>query len=325
MQARQAYFDQLGGPEVIRWRDVELRAPGNGEILVRHEAVGVNFIDTYHRSGLYKIDLPSGIGLEAAGVVEAVGDGVSAIAIGDRVATATAGLGAYATARVIPVRAAVSIPDGISTELAAASLLKGGTAEFLIERCARVKAGQTVLVHAAAGATGQLLVQWLKAIGATVIGTVSSAEKAEVAERIGADHVIRYDHQDTAGEVKALTGGQGVPIVFDGVGKASWFSSLSSCARRGLIVSFGNASGAVTDVELGQLARHGSLFVTRPTMFDYYASEDQRQVGTQRLFEMLSSGKITVEIGQRYPLEEAAQAQRDLEARRTIGASVLLP
>lgn len=325
MKARQAWFEATGGPEVIAWRDAELGEPGAGELLVRHEAVGVNFIDTYHRGGVYPVALPSGLGLEAAGIVEAVGEGVETFAPGDRIATMNAGIGAYASARIIPARAAIPLPEPISSELAAASLLKGCTTEFLIERCARVKAGSVVLVHAAAGATGQMLVQWLKAIGADVIGTVSSDAKEAVARKAGADHIVRYDHEDTAARVKEITDGAGVAVVLDGVGMATWQASLASCARRGLVVSFGNASGPVTGIDLTPLAQYGSLFVTRPTLFDYYADPDEARAGTARLFAMLESGKVTVEIGQRYALEEAEQAHRDLEGRDTIGASILLP
>ena len=325
MKIREAFFEQTGGPEVIQWRDAELGDPAAGELLVRHEAVGVNFIDTYHRGGVYPVDLPSGLGMEAAGVVEAVGEGVEDFAPGDRVATASAGLGAYASARIMPAHAAIRLPDDISTELAAAALLKGCTTEFLIERCAKVEPGWTVLVHAAAGATGQMLVQWLKAIGADVIGTVSNDEKEAVARKAGTDHVIRYDHEDVAERVKAITDGKGVPVVLDGVGMATWQASLASCGKRGLVVSFGNASGPVTGIDLGPLARHGSLFVTRPTMFDYYADPGEARAGTERLFAMLASGKVTVEIGQRYSLEDAERAHRDLEGRKTIGATVLVP
>nr|WP_116237065.1 quinone oxidoreductase [Parasphingopyxis lamellibrachiae] len=325
MQARQAFFDETGGPEVIQWCDVELGDPGEGQILVRHEAVGVNFIDTYHRGGVYPIELPSGLGLEAAGIVAAIGAGVSGFSPGMRVATMSAGPGAYADARIIPASAAVPLPERVSCEIAAASLLKGCTTEFLVERCGRVQPGWTVLVHAAAGATGQMLVQWLKHIGAMVIGTVSSAQKAVIAERAGADLIVRYDHEDVAEKVRDYTGSEGARVVFDGVGMATWESSLKSTAKRGLVISFGNASAPVTDVALGALAQHGSLFVTRPTLFNYYADPGEAAAGLGRLFEMLASDAVTVEIGQRYPLEAAAQAHRDLEGRTTIGASILIP
>lgn len=325
MRARQAFIEETGGPEVIRWRDAELGDPGAGQALVRNEAVGVNFIDTYHRSGIYKVGLPSGLGMESAGVVEAVGEGVDNVAPGDRVVSIWAGIGAYASAQIVPAAGLIRLPDEIPTDVAAAATLKGCTAEFLIERCAKVKPGMTVLVHAAAGATGQILVQWLAAIGAEVIGTASSPEKAEKAHAAGAAHVIRYDRADTAAQVREITGGEGVPVVLDGVGMATWESSLKSCARRGLVVSFGNASAPVTGVGLATLNDHGSLFVTRPKLFDYYVTAEDKAAGTARLFEMIAGGKVTIEIGQRYPLEDAAQAHRDLEGRRTIGASILLP
>jgi NADPH2:quinone reductase len=324
MLAKQAYIEGTGGPEVIKWREVELGNPGPGEILVRHEAVGINYIDTYHRSGIYPIKFPSGLGMEAAGVVEAVGEGVMGFAPGDRVA-AMAGPGAYASAQLVSAMAVTKLPGSVSTETAAASLLKGRTTEFLIERCAKVEPGSTVLVHAAAGATGQMLVQWLAAIGATVIGTVSNDEKEAAARKAGAHHVIRYDREDTAAMVRELTGGEGVPVILDGVGMATWGSSLKSCARRGLIVSFGNASAPVTGIDLATLNNNGSLFITRPKLIDYYATAAEAAAGTARLFEMLESGAVTVEIGQRYALEEAAQAHRDLEGRKTIGASILVP
>ncbi len=323
MRARQAVIDRIGGPEVITWRDVDLPPPGRGQALVRHTAVGLNFIDTYHRSGLYPIELPGGLGLEAAGIVEAVGEGVS-LQPGDRVATFGPERGAYATARVVSTASLIKLPDDIEDDIAAAALLKGCTAEFLVERCGRVEAGWPVLVHAAAGGVGLLLVQWLKAAGARVIGTVGSDDKAGLARNAGADHVLRSD-EDLAAEVRALTGGAGVRVTFDGVGKATWAASLAATARRGLLVSYGNASGAIGPVDFAVLARHGSLFATRPTLFDYYAEAEERAAGAARLFEMLRSGRLRVEIGRRYRLEDAAAAHRDLEARRTTGSSLLVP
>lgn len=323
MRIKQAYIEETGGPDVICWRETDVDAPGDKELLVRHEAIGVNYIDTYHRDGTYPIELPGMLGMEAAGVVEAVGEGVTGFGKGDRVAIL--GPGAYATGQLVAAESATRLPHDVSSETAAAVMLKGQTAEFLVERCAKVQAGMTVLVHAGAGATGQLLIQWLKAIDARVITTVSTDEKAGKARAAGADHVIRYDRDGVADGVKELTGGAGVPVVFDGVGRATFGESLKSCARRGLVVSFGNASGTVEGVNLGVLASHGSLYVTRPTMFDYYATRKDAEAGRVRLFEMLSSGKVSVEIGQRYPLDLAADAHRDLEARKTIGATVLLP
>ncbi|WP_423601866.1 quinone oxidoreductase family protein [Sphingomonas sp. MS122] len=323
--ARMAVIEKTGGPEVIQWVERELPPPGAGEVRVRHNAVGLNFIDTYHRSGLYPVPLPSGLGSEAAGVVEAVGAGVTSLAPGDRVATFGPGLGAYASERNVPAEILVKLPDAISDEVAAAVMLKGCTAEYLVERAARVQAGMTVLVHAAAGATGQLLVQWLKHLGASVIGTVGSSDKAERARALGADHVIEYKREDIAERVREITDGAGVPVVLDGVGGSTWEASLKSAARRGLIVSFGNAGGPVEGVNLGTLSRHGSLFVTRPTLGDYYATPQERETGVARLFELVASGVLGVEIGQRFKLEDAAEAHRAIAAGETMGATLLIP
>lgn len=325
--ARVARIERTGGPDVIGWADVALPPPGPGEVRIRNTAIGVNFIDTYHRSGLYAVELPAGLGLEAAGVIEAVGEGVTSFKPGDRVCTFGPVRGAYASERNLPADMLFPIPDDISDEVAAAALLKGCTAEFLADRCARVEAGWTVLVHAAAGGVGSILVQWLKAIGAKVIGTVSTEEKAALARAAGADEIIRYDHEDVAARVRELTGGAGVRVVFDGVGKSTWEASLGSVARRGLIVSYGNASGPVTGVNLAVLSQKGSIFVTRPTLFDYYTKADEANAsaGVVRLWQMIRSGKVTVAIGRRYPLEQAAQAHRDLEARATTGSSILIP
>ena len=324
MSELTAVIEQQGGPEVIQWRDIELPPPGPSEVRMRNTAVGLNFIDTYHRSGLYPLKLPAGLGMEASGVVEAVGEGVAGFAPGDRVCTFS-GPGAYATARNLPAAALFRIPDGITDDVAAAALLKACTVEALVERCARVESGWPVLVHAAAGGVGLLLVQWLKSVGATVIGTVSTQAKADLARAAGADHVIRYDHEEVAPKVRELTGGKGVRAVFDGVGKDTWQASLDSCATRAIIASYGNASGAVTGVNLGILAQKGSLFVTRPTLFDYYRDPAEAAAGVKRVFDLIASGVLTVTIGQRYPLREAAQAHRDLEARLTTGSTVLVP
>ena len=321
--ARVARIDRIGGPEVIQWVDVNLPDPGPGEVRMRNVAVGLNFIDVYHRKGVYPVNLPSGLGSEAAGVVVAVGPGVTDFAPGDRVGTFGPALGAYATERNVPAKILLKLPDDISDQTAAAVLLKGCTTEFLVERCARVQAGQTVLVHAAAGGTGHLLVGWLKAIGATVIGTVGSTEKAVQAKAAGADHVLLHKSEDVAQRVRELTDGAGVPIIFDGVGMATLEVSLASAARRGLIVSFGNAGGKVTGVDLGILSARGSLFVTRPTLFSYYVTPEERQAGIDRVFAMLRSGAITPEIGQTFALEDAAAAHRALEAGETCGATVL--
>jgi len=323
--ARVARIEKTGGPEVIQWVDVDLPDPGPGEVRMRNTAVGLNYIDTYFRKGLYPAELPMGLGSEAAGVIEAIGSGVEGFAVGDRVGTFGPARGAYATERNLPAAQVMTLPDSVDDRTAAALLLKGCTAEFLVERCAKVEAGQTVLVHAAAGGVGHLLVGWLKAIGATVIGSVGTADKAEQARAAGADHVLIHKEVDVAMEVRAITGGKGVPVILDGVGKATWEVSLASAAKRGLIVSYGNAGGAVDGVALGVLASKGSLFVTRPTLFDYYLDHAERQKGTDRLFEMLMKGAIVPEIGQTFALEEAADAHRALEAGETRGATVLIP
>ncbi|WCM25295.1 quinone oxidoreductase [Sphingomonas sp. QA11] len=323
--ARVARIEQTGGPEVIKWADIDLPDPGPGEVRMRNTAVGLNYIDTYFRSGLYPSELPAGLGGEAAGVIEAIGPGVEGFAAGDRVGTFGPSRGAYATERNLPAAQVITLPDTVDDRTAAALLLKGCTAEFLIERCARVQPGQTVLVHAAAGGVGHLLVGWLKHIGATVIGSVGTADKAEQARVAGADHVLVHTQVDVAKEVRAITGGEGVPVVLDGVGKATWEVSLAATARRGLIVSYGNASGAISGLALGVLAAKGSLFVTRPTLFDYYVDHEERQKGTDRVFEMLAKGAIVPEIGQTFALGDAAEAHRALEAGETRGATVLIP
>jgi NADPH:quinone reductase len=321
---RRAQISQHGGPEVIEWIDTNLAAPARGEIRMRHTAIGLNFIDTYHRRGIYPVPLPSGLGLEAAGIVEAVGDGVTDFVIGDRVASFGPALGAYATARNVAAATLFPIPDDISDETAAAGLLKGCTTEFLVERCAKVQATWPVLVHAAAGGVGLLLVQWLKHVGATVIGTVSTEAKAQAARAAGADHIILHGQEDVAKRVRELTDGAGVRVTFDGVGMATWEASLDSTGRRGLIVNYGNADAPVGGVNLGILAQKGSLYNTRPTLFDYYAEATERDAGVDYVFDMFRQGIIQVNIGQRYKLEDAAQAHRDLEGRKTAGSTIFL-
>ena len=323
MSERVARITRTGGPEVIEWVDVDLPPPGPGEVRMRHHAVGLNYIDTYHRSGVYPVDLPAGLGSEAAGVVEAVGEGVDGLKVGDRVGTFGPSRGAYATARNVAANQLFRLPDDVDDRTAAAMLLKGCTVEALVDRCARVQAGQTVLVWAAAGGVGQLMTGWLKAIGATVIGTAGTHEKAEHARTAGADHVLLHRDEDVVARVKDMTDGAGVAVVFDGVGMASWERTLAVTARRGLIVSYGNAGGAVTGVNLGMLAAKGSLFVTRPTLFDYYVTPDERQAGIERLYAMLRSGAIRPEIGQTFALEDAADAHRALEAGETRGSTIL--
>lgn len=323
--AHRIQFSRTGGPEVLEWVEVDLPPPGPDEVRVRTSAAGLNFIDTYHRSGLYPVPLPSGLGLESAGVVTAVGEGVDTLAPGDRVATFGPELGAYATERNQPATSLFKLPEGIDDETAAAALLKGFTAEFLVERAAKVQPGWTVLVHAAAGGVGQLLVQWLHHLGATVIATVGTEAKVARARAAGADHVLLSRAEDIAARTRELTGGKGVQAVFDGVGAATWPASLAATAPRGLILSFGNASGPVRGVELGTLSQHGSLFVTRPKLFDYYATPDDRATGSARTFDLLAQGVLRPEIGQRFALADTAEAHRALEAGETEGSTLLLP
>ncbi|MGB3319689.1 MAG: quinone oxidoreductase [Sphingopyxis granuli] len=325
MQAIEAFIAEQGGPEVIQWREVTLGAPAAGQVLVRQTAIGLNYIDTYHRDGTYPIELPGGLGVEAAGEVVATGPDVHGLQPGDRVATFGPQRGAYASARIVPAASLMKLPAGIDDDTAAAALLKACTVEALVERCAKVEAGWPVLVHAAAGGVGLILVQWLKAVGATVIGTVSTEAKAQTARDAGADHVIRYKQDDVAAHVREITDGQGVPVTFDGIGMATWTVSLKATARRGLIVSYGNAGGPVTGVNLGVLAQHGSQFVTRPTLFDYYLDPGERAAGAARVFEMIESGAVAITVGQRYGLQDAARAHADLEAGRTTGSSLLIP
>jgi NADPH2:quinone reductase len=314
-----------GGPEVLEAEHMDAPAPGPGEVRVRHEAVGLNFIDTYHRSGLYKLPLPSGLGGEAAGVVEAVGEGVAGFREGNRVGYFTGPLGSYATHRTIDSDRLVKLPDSISSETAAGALLKGCTAEYLVERCARVEAGQAVLVHAAAGGMGLILVQWLKAIGAIVIAHAGDSRKAALAKELGADHALCCPMESLAAEVRALTDGQGVPVVLDGVGEASWQASLGSVARRGLLVTYGNASGPVPPFTALDLLSAGSIFVTRPTLADYCKTPEEMRASAARLFEMIGKGTVEIRIGATFPLLKAAEAHRALEARETTGSTVLIP
>ncbi|KXB31934.1 quinone oxidoreductase [Dechloromonas denitrificans] len=316
---------QTGGPEVLRWEEVELAAPAPGEATVRHHAVGLNFIDTYHRSGLYPLPLPSGLGLEGAGVVAAVGEGVSEVKVGDRVAYAGGPVGAYAEARNIPAHRLLKLPDSIPFETAAAMMLQGLTAAYLLRRTYRVQAGDHVLIHAAAGGVGLIACQWAKVLGATVIGTVGSAAKGELARAHGCDHVINYSNENFTQRVREITGGEGVPVVYDGVGKDTFIGSLDCLRPQGMMVSYGNASGPVPPVDLLLLSQKGSLFITRPTLMGYTAKrEDLLALGAE-LFAVVASGQVRIEVNQRYALKDAAQAQRDLEARQTTGSTILLP
>lgn len=318
-------FHATGGPEVLAAAPIDVGKPGPGQVRLRHEAVGLNFIDTYFRTGLYPVDLPGGLGNEAAGTIEAVGEGVADFASGDRVGYFTGPVGAYATHRLVEADRLVRLPDGISSEQAAAAMLKGCTAEYLIERCGRVEPGMAVLVHAAAGGVGSIAVQWLKAIGARVVAHSGSAAKAKLAAELGADVSLDCPMQELAAKVREATGGEGVPVILDGVGAASWEASLGSVARRGLLVSYGNASGPVPPFTPLDLMRRGSIFVTRPTLFDYCATPEDMRASAARLFDMMLSAKVQVQIGARYPLADAAEAHRALEGRRTTGSTVLVP
>jgi NADPH2:quinone reductase len=316
---------RTGGPEVLEAEHIDIPSPGPGQVLVRHEAVGLNFIDTYHRSGLYKLPLPSGIGGEGAGVVEAVGEDVEGVRVGDRVGYFTGPLGSYASHRTVAADRLVKLPDDIAFEEAAAAMLKGCTVEYLVERCAQIDPGEPVLVHAAAGGVGTILVQWLKAMGAIVIAHSGDSRKAALATELGADHSLCCPMDELAAAVRSITAGKGVPVVLDGVGAASWTASLGSIARRGLIVTYGNASGPVPPFSPLELVSAGSIFVTRPTLADYCATAAETKASAARLFEMMTSGKVKVRIGARMKLLEAADAHRAIESRATTGSTVLLP
>lgn len=316
---------RAGGPEVIEREDIVVPRPGPREAIVRHRAIGLNFIDTYRRSGLYPVELPSGLGSEAAGVVEAVGAAVSEVAVGDRVAYTAGPTDAYSTVRAIPAEFLVRLPAAIDDRTAAAAMLKGLTVDMLVGACGRVEPGQTILVHAAAGGVGSLLVQWLKVLGAIVIAHAGSAEKAARAAALGADRALCCPFEALAGEIRARTDGRGVDIAFDGIGQASWEASLASTARRGLLVSYGNASGPVAPFSPLALGRAGSLFLTRPSLFDYLATRAALDSAAGRLFAMIEAGRLSVEIGQTFALADAAEAHRALESRRTTGSTVLLP
>jgi len=324
MEPYRLLIRRTGGPEVIEREALGALSPGPGQVRIRHEAIGLNYIDTYHRTGLYPLPLPSGLGSEAAGVVEAAGEGAG-FEEGARVAYALAPVGAYATHRLIAADRLVRLPDDVDAETAAAVMLKGCTAEMLIERCARVQAGDWVLVHAAAGGVGSILVPWLKAIGAQVIAHAGSAEKAAIASGLGADHALSCAFEALAEKVSEITGGAGVRAALDGVGAASWAASLASLGRRGMMVTYGNASGPVPPFSPLELARGGSLFLTRPTLGDYVAKREELEASAARLFEMIRSGAVPVRIGARFPLAEAADAHRALEARATTGSTLLIP
>jgi NADPH2:quinone reductase len=318
-------ISETGGPEVMKLVDVDVEKPGPGQVRVRQTAIGLNYIDTYHRSGLYPVPLPSGLGLEAAGVVEEVGEGVTSLKPGDRIAYGVGALGAYAEMRNLPANRITRLPAGISDETAAGMMLKGMTVRYLLRATYRLQAGETILLHAAAGGVGLILSQWAKALGATVIGTVGSEEKVRTARAHGCDHVINYSTENTVERVKEITGGKGVPVVYDGVGQSTLMTSLDCLRPRGLLVSFGNASGPVKSLDLGLLAARGSLYVTRPTLMTYTASDEDLKETAEDLVAMVESGKVKIPVNQRYALADVVQAHRDLESRRTTGTTILVP
>jgi NADPH:quinone reductase len=319
-------FDHIGGPEVLYSTSVEVGHPGAGQVRLRHVAVGLNYADTYFRNGTYPIPLPNGIGVEAAGVVEEVGDGVSQIAVGDRVTYTgfTNTLGAYSTERLIDAAPLIKLPDGISLETAAGMTMRGLTSAYLMRRIYPFKAGDTVLLHAAAGGVGLIVSQWAKLLGLQVIGTVSSDEKSELAKAHGCDHTINYSHEDIAKRVREITHGEGVNVVFDSVGKATFEASLDSLKRRGLMVCVGTASGSIPSFNPHILARKGSLFLTRPALADYISDPAEKAELASEIFDHIAAGRIRIQINQRYTLGDAAQAHRDLEARKTTGSSIFV-
>jgi len=323
--SRAIRIHSTGGPDVMRWEDVDVAAPAAGEALVRHTAIGVNFIDTYHRSGLYPLTLPAPLGMEAAGVVEAVGASVDYLRAGQRIAYAGGPVGAYAEERVIPAHRLVPLPDDVDDQTAAAVMLKGMTARYLLRQTCEVQPGDTILVHAAAGGVGLIACRWARHLGATVIGTVGSDVKAALARTHGCDHVIVYTREDFVARVKEITGGRGVRVVYDSVGRSTWDGSLDCLQPRGLMVSFGNASGPVPPVSPLTLSAKGSLYLTRPTLMTYTATRDELLANAGELFDVVRARIVTATVGGRYPLAEAAQAHRDLEARRTTGSLLLLP
>ena len=322
--AKVVRFQRTGGPEVLSFEDADVGDPGPGEARVRHVAVGLNFADTYFRSGLYPVQPPCGIGVEASGVVAAVGPGVTNVAPGDRVAYTGSPLGAYATERVLPAAVLVKLPEAIGFETAAAMMMRGLTSAYLMRRIWPLQAGETILLHAAAGGVGLIVCQWAKLLGLTVIGTVGNEAKAELARAHGADHVILYGREDVAKRVRELTGGAGVAVVYDSVGKDTFMGSLGSVKRRGLVVNFGTASGPVQNFDLIQLAMHGSPYVARPALADYIADPAERVELAGELFGHVAAGRIKIEVNQHYALEDAVQAHRDLEGRRTTGSSVFV-
>ena len=323
--SKSIQIEQFGDHSVLQLKEIELPKPSGNQVVVKQEAVGVNFIDTYHRSGLYPMELPSGLGKEAAGVVTAVGDKVTNIAVGDRVCYVAAPLGAYSDTHIVPEPAVIKLPDAISCKTAAAMMLKGMTAAYLLLKTYTVTAADTILVHAAAGGVGSIITQWARAIGATVIGTVGSAAKAELAKQNGCDEVLLYREVDVPAAVNKITNNRGVDVVYDGVGKDTFNLSLQSLKTRGMMVSFGNASGAVPDFSPLLLTKMGSLYLTRPSLFDYVAEPEEQQFLANALFELVASGVISIQINREFPLAEASEAHKTLESGTTTGSIILIP
>jgi len=316
---------QTGGPEAMQWDEVDVPDPGPGEVRLRHTAIGVNYIDTYHRSGLYPMPLPLMLGREAAGIVEAVGPGVTDVAVGERATYCTGGLGSYCEVRNVPAERVIKLPEGITDVQAASMMLKGLTVQYLLRRTYPLRAGDTILFHAAAGGVGQIACQWAKALNVTMIGTVGSDEKAELAKSLGCAHTINYARENFVERARALTDGKGVPVVYDGVGKDTFMGSLDCLARFGLMVLFGNASGAVTTFNPGLLAGKGSLYLTRPTLDTYAGSRNELTAMADDLFRLVGSGRIKIQPSKMFALKDAAEAHRELESRRTTGSIVLVP
>ena len=317
--------NKQGGPEEMKWEEVALPEMQENDVLIKHTAIGLNYIDTYHRSGLYTMPVPLTLGIEGAGIIIEAGENVKDLTVGDRVAYASPPTGSYAEAKVMPADRLVKIPDNISDEIAAAIMLKGMTVEYLVRRTYNVKAGQTVLFHAAAGGVGLIACQWLKAIGAKVIGTVGSEEKAALAKANGCEHTILYREENFVDKVKEITNGEGVPVVYDGIGKDTALKSLDCLSPLGMLVVFGNSSGNAPPIETGLLAAKGSLFLTRPTLMTYNAKREDLVESAQQLFNMVGSGKVNISINARYDLKDAAQAHKDLESRKTTGSTLLMP
>ena len=325
MKSKAIRIYEFGGPDVLRWEEVDVPDPGEGEVQIRHTAIGLNFIDTYHRTGLYPVDLPTGLGSEATGIVEAVGPGVTGVAVGDRVVYAGTPANSYSEIRNIAAWLLVPVPDDMPDEQAAAVLLKGLTAWYLLRRSYRVNKGDAILLYAAAGGVGSLTSQWAKHLGATVIGVVSTDEKAELARTNGCEHIVMSDDADIPGTVKGLTGGEGVAAVYDSVGRDTFFASLDSLRPHGTMVTFGNSSGPVDSFAPAELAKRGSLYVTRPILFHFVNTREKLLHACDELFDFVHSGAVSISIGQQYALKDAAKAHRDLEARKTTGSTILLP